>query len=830
MATKRIEKNDLIAPDAITGTIKEVQALNAALTTVLKTQQQLLKQNPFKSGADVKNFNESLNTTKATSKALTAVRKEELALQKQLKAASDAEVKGKIRLQQASKAQKDELKDLLVLENKEAGTLDRLAASNRKLRRERQGLNLDTAKGTKRLQQINSQLDKNNVRIKTNSDALKKQRMNVGNYSAGVQEGITATGLFSKQLFILQRIQAVVTLLTKKQTEQTVALAGAQTVAAKSTGGMSKAMGVLKIALISTGIGLIVIALGALIAAFASTQRGADALTRVITPLKVVFETFIGFIQDTSFKVFDRLKEAINDPAQAFKDLGEVIVNNITNRFEAIIELGGAVGKVLKGLVSGNFDKVGEGLEDAANASIKLATGLDDVVGSLKELAKETSEATSKALADGKKLANLEIGLEKLRVRNTVPLAAATLEYNKQKALASDLIKSDKDRLDSLNKAKIALDEANEMRKQEIRTELAIAELKASFNDTDIEAQLEIEEIKARILLSDAEAEKKKMSLISLGSGIEKRQLTEREKSNKDLIKLSEESTTVRISQDKKELDSFVENRKKEAEASEKANKAIEEDNKKKAESETKRQKEQIEQVKQAVALSGDAISQLSEKKIQNIEREEDKTEKSIERAERRAEQGLENDLAFQQKKAAELEQRREEEAEKQENIAKGLAFVNLVADFAKDDANSAVPKGIATMAIMETALALFEDGAERIGDKTGHGGANLPGRDNVIIGAHTDERIFGIDQSNKIRSKLGNISNDDLVELATNNNQVGYSIGMNTSNLEAKLDRVEKAVRESGMQINWDAHDNRIETKIENGVKKRTIYTAKRI
>ena len=102
--------------------------------------------------------------------------KEAIKLKKQLTQAEDAEVKAKIRYQEASKAQKAALKDELILADQNAGTLQKLAAENRKLRREREGLNLETAKGKARLQEINKQLDLNNKRIISNSDALKKAK------------------------------------------------------------------------------------------------------------------------------------------------------------------------------------------------------------------------------------------------------------------------------------------------------------------------------------------------------------------------------------------------------------------------------------------------------------------------------------------------------------------------------------------------------------------------------------------------------------------------------------------------------------------------------
>ena len=352
----KISKSDLFG-DFNLGA--EIAALKELLGLVTKLQQETQKMAKNKI-SDVSKIDAS--TVDGMKKLMTAkedankiekqsieLDKEAVKLKKQLTQAEDSEVKAKIRYQQASKAQKDALKDEIVLADQNAGTLQKLAASNRKLRREREGLNLETAKGKARLQDINKQLDLNNKRILSNSDALKKQRMNVGNYTTSVTQGIQASGLFSRQLMILQRIQATLAVFTKKskvETEaQTVATKGAQA----ASGGFSKALKILKIALISTGIGAIVVAVGSLIAAFASTQRGIDAFTKVLRPLKALFDVFIGFIQDTALSAFDRLKEAIANPKEAVIALGTAIKENLINRFKALGVFGEGLAQIFSG-------------------------------------------------------------------------------------------------------------------------------------------------------------------------------------------------------------------------------------------------------------------------------------------------------------------------------------------------------------------------------------------------------------------------------------------------------------------------------------------------
>ena len=90
----------------------------------------------------------------------------------------------------------------------------------------------------------------------------------VGSYSEAIQSSLPIMGGFGGQIqTIIGTLGQIKTALTGFTTAMK-----AQSVA---TNGSVKTLKLLRIALISTGIGAIVVALGSLIAAFASTQRGA---------------------------------------------------------------------------------------------------------------------------------------------------------------------------------------------------------------------------------------------------------------------------------------------------------------------------------------------------------------------------------------------------------------------------------------------------------------------------------------------------------------------------------------------------------------------------
>jgi len=84
------------------------------------------------------------------------------------------------------KGLKKEKSDSIKLSKIEIGSIEALRASNAKLTKERNRLNVSTIEGQKRLREINNALDKNNEAIKNNTDNLTQQKINVGNYSSAL--------------------------------------------------------------------------------------------------------------------------------------------------------------------------------------------------------------------------------------------------------------------------------------------------------------------------------------------------------------------------------------------------------------------------------------------------------------------------------------------------------------------------------------------------------------------------------------------------------------------------------------------------------------------
>ena len=171
----------------------------------------------------------------------------------------------------------------LTEENIKAGKAqENSIAENRKAYNALYNQLIQTAKPTK--EQIATAKELNKV-LKEQEAALGNNTRNVGNYEGAFKSAISEIKIFGVSLGDLENTyktyngalqdgkEKLATYITGQK-----AADGATKLSILSTGGLSAAMNVLKLALIATGIGAFVVLLGSLVAAFASTEKGADLL------------------------------------------------------------------------------------------------------------------------------------------------------------------------------------------------------------------------------------------------------------------------------------------------------------------------------------------------------------------------------------------------------------------------------------------------------------------------------------------------------------------------------------------------------------------------
>lgn len=271
-----------------------------------------------------------------------------------------------------------------------------------------------------------------------------------------------------------------------------VAASSATTGATKATGILSGAMRILRAALISTGIGAIVVALGALAAALFTTQRGTDALNKVLTPLKVILQTLLGVLQDVGFAIIDAFK----DPQQAVKDLFNVIKENLINRVQAVIPFFKSVGIAIKESFSGNLEGVKQAAKDAGQALVQFTTGLD--TEQQNNLLSKTVDLFEKAADKAEQLNQIGIALRKLAIERAKEEGKLQLIFQEQSLEAANTLNTLEERRLAGEKAISAARQLADFAQRENELLIKQLEIKQSFNDTSDEELAQLETLRAK--------------------------------------------------------------------------------------------------------------------------------------------------------------------------------------------------------------------------------------------------------------------------------------------------------------------------------------------
>ena len=413
-----------------------------------------------------------------------------------------------------SAAQTELLNNVL---GKEVNTIDEARAQNKALNKLRNEANANTEQGALKIKAINNQLDLNNDFIKENSDQYLKQKINIGNYGSALQ------GVSPQLAGVLTKIQGSIAGLQA----QKAVLQGTTS----SLGGTSKALKIFRLALISTGIGALVVAFGSLITFLSTTQAGMDKLTAVTRPLQAIFQSLIGVVQNLGGKLF----EAFSNPKQLLTDLVDFVKGQVINRFKAL-------GVVLDGIVNLDFKKISDGL-------LQGATGVKDLTGKISKAGKDSAKFFADAAAKGAEIDKL-----------TKEIETKEINIARQRQESINAIKD----LEKITKDSSATTEArleanlkqNELAKQQAILEKNIINLKKDrlvieqdLNDTNREGNKELQQLNADLLAQDAKLKEEELKGIRVISAANKERAAEQKKAIDNAINEQKSALDLFIAQ-----------------------------------------------------------------------------------------------------------------------------------------------------------------------------------------------------------------------------------------------------------------------------------------
>lgn len=281
---------------------------------------------------------------------------------------------------------------------------------------------------------------------------------------------------------------------------------------------------------IATPLGMTLAAIAAVLAVlsawFTRTEEGQSALAVG----GAVFDKVLSSILNVATKLGEVLYRLFTEPKQTIKELGQMLVDNIINRFRAIGMMGEAIVKILKGDIS-------EGFKDLGNAALQNLTGVEDVIGKITDGVTEMSESIQRAIEIQQGLNNLEVKKRDLMVEEAKSLE----ELEKLREIANDQEKSHAERLaannEYLTKANTLSEKSVAIAKEEF--ELRKAQILENKKETElsIEEKNELAKLEANMYKISADHSKKIQTGIRANNRLRKEGIAEANKLEKERIR-----------------------------------------------------------------------------------------------------------------------------------------------------------------------------------------------------------------------------------------------------------------------------------------------------
>jgi len=383
---------------------------------------------------------------------------------------------------------------------------------------------------------------------------LEVVRNGIGLFSAGTSQLTDAVGMFNESMKsgVTQAVTFAKSLVGIKSQAAGVAAVGvAGVVAGTGLTVGAQAANVFRLALISTGVGAIVVAVGTLIAFFAKTKEGAEKLEVAFGAIGGVIGSLVKTFGDMGKVIF----EALSSPKELLSDLVEFLKNTVIKNLTGIFN-------ILKGIATLDFStikkgagEVGEAVENLYAPAVKFTNNL-----------KEASDRAIQAAKDMAKITQEQQALDdQIRENNALNTEAegkikAILAATKDQAL------TDAARLEKLKEAGV-IEEAMEKRKlaatekqlELLDREIAIKGIDSAMEEKRAELANDVAKIKADslVLTADLRAKESKFEAELLKAQLDgEKQLAEARIRSAELR--GADTTQLRIEAARLERDSLL--------------------------------------------------------------------------------------------------------------------------------------------------------------------------------------------------------------------------------------------------------------------------------
>ena len=156
----------------------------------------------------------------------------------------------------------------------------------------------------------------------------------------------------------------------------------------------------MRAAIISTGIGALIIGIMALAAAFKGSEEGQNKFNKIMTVIGAITGNLVDLLADLGEAIIN----TFTNPVEAVKSFSKSVKEFVTDRIDGIIDSMGLLGGAIKKAFSGDFKGA---LKDAKDGFVKLNNNINPVVMAVNAASKAVVNFTKEQIKEGKAAAKV---------------------------------------------------------------------------------------------------------------------------------------------------------------------------------------------------------------------------------------------------------------------------------------------------------------------------------------------------------------------------------------------------------------------------------------
>ena len=251
-------------------------------------------------------------------------------------------------------------------------------------------------------------------------------------------------------------------------------------------------------ALKAAGIGLAIAAFAKLKEIFEQNQVVADAFNTAFEFISIAFNDFANFIINNASVVTDFFKAIFEDPIGSLKTFGNLVKENIIERFESFLDTLGFIASAVKKVFAGDFAGALDDVKNAGKEYIEIYTGVEGTFDKVANGVTKAVKATTEYVKETGKAAAANVELEK-----TARLAEAANQgliekYDRQaeqlRQTRDDESKSFEERIKANQELGKLLDEQEKAMMANANARVKQAEAELAKNKENIDLQIAYQE------------------------------------------------------------------------------------------------------------------------------------------------------------------------------------------------------------------------------------------------------------------------------------------------------------------------------------------------